>query len=174
MNIIRPVRDSDAPALATLGRKVLDDSSTLHLLRPGETLDSIEEQRDLIHFYQAAPNRCMLVAEAGPGELAGQITAFGGTYTADQGTAVLIVEVAPDWRRRRFVRRWLLDTEAWAVQHGVHRLELTVLVENTPALKLYEKCGYLTEGRKKASRRINHVFHDEFIMAKLLPPLFGG
>lgn len=164
----RPALDSDAPALIELNRLVLADPTTIHLLRPGETIDTVEEQSDLIRWYGASANRRMLVAEMQPGEITGQVTAFGGTYTADQGTAVLVIEVAPAWRRRGIATRLLAEIEAWARTQKLHRLELTVLAENIPALKLYEKCGFTAEGRKKASRKVNHLFHDEIIMAKLL------
>lgn len=166
----RPALESDAVALIELGRQVLADPTTVHLLRPGETADTLEEQSDLVRWYGAAANRKMLVAEVEPGRIAGQVAAFGGTYIADQGTAVLVIEVAPAWRRRGIATRLLAEIEAWAKKQGLYRLELTVLAENIPALKLYEKCGFATEGRKKASRRINHLFYDEIIMAKLLPP----
>jgi RimJ/RimL family protein N-acetyltransferase len=164
----RPALDSDAAALIELSRLVLADSTTIHLLRPGETIETVEEQSDLIRWYCASANRRMLVAEGPSGEITGQAAAFGGTYTADQGTAVLVIEVAPAWRRQGIATRLLVEIEAWARMQGLHRLELTVLAENLPALKLYEKCGFAAEGRKKASRRVNHLFYDEIIMAKLL------
>jgi len=172
--VIRKALESDAIPLIALGRRVLADRSTLHLLRDGENIDTFEDQKDLIQWYGAAPNRCLLVAEHSPSQLVGQVTAFGGTYTADQGTAVLIVEVDPAFRRQGIATHLLSEIENWAKEKGLHRLELTVLSDNIPALRLYEKCGFIREGRKVASRQINRQFLDEYVMAKLLPPFFNS
>lgn len=54
--------------------------------------------------------------------------------------------------------------DAWA--HGFKRLELEVYDDNEPAIHLYEKHGYVLEGRKKYARYIDGVYQDILIMAQ--------
>lgn len=50
---------------------------------------------------------------------------------------------------------------------GLHRIYLSVLQENTAALKLYEKIGFKKEGVKRQDIFKNGQFHDVVIMAML-------
>lgn len=43
---------------------------------------------------------------------------------------------------------------------NLHRLELTVLEDNEKAKHLYEKCGFILEGRKRKSKYKNGKFKD--------------
>ncbi len=52
--------------------------------------------------------------------------------------------------------RWLL----------LRRVELTVFVENERARKLYERLGFVVEGRRKMSVIAQGELKDEFLMAR--------
>lgn len=56
----------------------------------------------------------------------------------------------------------------WAMDRGIHRLELSVISTNEQAFKLYKKMGYETEGVKKHSLAIDGTYVDEYYMAKFL------
>jgi RimJ/RimL family protein N-acetyltransferase len=58
--------------------------------------------------------------------------------------------------------------ERWAVEHGLHRLELTVMCHNERAIRLYQKMGYNIEGVKQDSLRVDGRYVDEYYMAKIL------
>lgn len=47
------------------------------------------------------------------------------------------------------------------------RLELTVRCDNEPAIHLYRKNGFVVEGVKKHTMRVNGEYVDEYTMAKL-------
>lgn len=166
---VRPATVSDAQALLSLSNRILAQPGNFHLLQAHENVQSEKEQSELIGFYLKKPNRCILVAENSKKEIIGQVTAFGGTYEADKGTAVVIIEVDHSHRRQGIGTLLLQELEKWARQNGLHRLELSVLPENRAAIGLYEKNGYAIEGKKRSSRRSAGRFYDELIMAKLLP-----
>ncbi|MGV1756201.1 GNAT family N-acetyltransferase [Rhizobium sp. A22-96] len=50
---------------------------------------------------------------------------------------------------------------------ALKRLELTVYIDNTPAIGLYEKFGFETEGRLRAFAFRNGEYVDAFTMARL-------
>ncbi len=57
----------------------------------------------------------------------------------------------------------------WARQGGVlQRIELFVFVENKPAIYLYEKFGFLIEGRLRKAVYRHERFYDDYLMALLL------
>ncbi|GEM_PF-461788 len=60
---------------------------------------------------------------------------------------------------------------AYAESIGLHRLELTVMVNNEPAVALYKKMGFEIEGVKKHSMLVDDQYVDEYYMAKLLGAL---
>lgn len=56
--------------------------------------------------------------------------------------------------------------DRWA---GILRLELTVFVDNTPAIALYRKFGFEVEGTHRAYAMRDGAFADVFAMARLHP-----
>jgi len=58
----------------------------------------------------------------------------------------------------------LIDTaDNWL---AIKRVELTVYVDNAPAIRLYEKFGFETEGRLRAFAFRNGEYVDAFTMAR--------
>lgn len=51
---------------------------------------------------------------------------------------------------------------------GLERVELAVFASNLPAIKLYEKTGFVTEGVKKRARKIDGAYDDIVQMALFL------
>ncbi|MCD4484967.1 GNAT family N-acetyltransferase [Chromobacterium vaccinii] len=65
---------------------------------------------------------------------------------------------------------WLMEnTLRLAEQRGFRRLELTVHEDNIHAIKLYEKHGFLLEGRKRRAINIDGRDLDVLMMARLNP-----
>ncbi|MDO4794071.1 MAG: GNAT family protein [Filifactor alocis] len=58
--------------------------------------------------------------------------------------------------------------DRWAREEGLVRLELTVMCENEIAKHLYEKAGFVVEGRRKKSIFMDGNYLDEYAMAKIL------
>jgi len=80
----------------------------------------------------------------------------------------VVIGVLQVWIGRGVGRALLEALESWARARGLHRLELTVDVENRRAIALYEKCGFEREGVKRHSRRIEGRYSDELYMSKLI------
>ena len=51
---------------------------------------------------------------------------------------------------------------------GLHRIELTVFPENAPAIRSYEKVGFLLEGMKREAAFIDGRWLDVAIMGLVL------
>lgn len=48
------------------------------------------------------------------------------------------------------------------------RVELEVFASNTAAIALYEKLGFVVEGRKSRARKVDGAYDDDLIMARFL------
>ncbi len=55
--------------------------------------------------------------------------------------------------------------KAWTNRLG--RIELSVRADNSNAIALYERCGFVLEGRLRRAHRIDGVDHDVLVMALL-------
>ena len=97
------------------------------------------------------------------------MSAEGGTYRRNRHVAHLALGVGQKYAGRGIGTPLLRDLETWAMQAGIHRLELTVMAHNRRAIGLYRRMGFRTEGVRRDAMRVSGGFVDEFMMAKLLP-----
>ena len=82
---------------------------------------------------------------------------------AHRGT--LGMGVLPQWRGRGVGRRLLEATLAQARRSGFKRIELDVHADNSRAIALYEKAGFVREGVVRDASLIDSVFRDAILMA---------
>ena len=82
--------------------------------------------------------------------------------------AVLTIAVAPAWRRRGVARQLLTRSYQWAQQKGVKKIQLDVRAGNTAAITLYEREGFVLEGRERAQILTPQGYEDNLVMAKFL------
>lgn len=82
--------------------------------------------------------------------------------------AVLTIAVAATWRRRGVARQLLVRGYQWAQQKGVKKIQLDVRAGNTAAITLYEREGFVLEGRERAQILTPQGYEDNLIMAKFL------
>ena len=165
---VREAVEADAAALFRMIRRIDEEPGASRLL-PHERLQSPEEQAGQIRWFAGRTNSVLLLAEDPAIGTAGYAALLGGDYEMDRETGMIVVEVDPGRRRQGAGRALLAALESWAWAHGLHRLELTLLEDNEPARLLYERCGFVLEGRKQESRRIGGRYHHELLMAKLAP-----
>jgi ribosomal protein S18 acetylase RimI-like enzyme len=73
--------------------------------------------------------------------------------------------VHKDFRRRGIGTRLINEAISRAKERGLERVELEVFASNTPAIKLYEKAGFVVEGVKKKARKLDGVYENMVQMA---------
>lgn len=103
-------------------------------------------------------------------ELVGHI--FGGIPKLDHpwlGRTCRFGLMILDGYKRQGIGGFLIDQmEMWAKDKKMHRIEASVRCQNSAAIALYLKKGFVIEGRAKETAFINGVWHDEYLIAKLL------
>lgn len=119
-----------------------------------------------------APGKPDLLLSA---ELDGEVVGSCGLHPAGpqlrrRHVMFLGISVAPAAQRRGVgsaLMAAMCDyADRWA---GVLRLELTVFVDNAPAIALYRKFGFEVEGTQRAYALRDGVYEDVFAMARLHP-----
>lgn len=101
-------------------------------------------------------------------ELIGYIAAYGHTARRMAHCATVAIGILQEHTAHGIGALLFERLENWAGESGITRLELTVLTDNEPAVKLYTRIGFQTEGLRRRSIRRGGEYADEYFMAKLL------
>ena len=164
---VRTIQERDAEPLLALSTK-LDEETDFRLLEAGDRRKTVEEQRETIRRARSMESQTILVAEV-DGRLVGYIAGIGGKYRRNMHSAYVVVAVLQAFSGRGIGTKLFEELETWAVEHGIHRLELTVMAHKERAIGLYKKLGFQREGRKRDALLVSGEYVDEYLMAKLLP-----
>jgi RimJ/RimL family protein N-acetyltransferase len=168
MTTIREIHESDAGSFLALCKQ-LDEENKFMLLEPGERTTTLEEQEKRIRDIRAHDNQTIFVAEE-QGTLLGYLAAVGGSYARNRHEVYIVVGILEAFTSRGIGTALFEALDAWAREHKLHRLELSVMVHNTRGVGLYQKMGFQIEGIKKDSLRVDGVYVDEYYMGKILNP----
>ncbi|HLO14418.1 MAG TPA: GNAT family N-acetyltransferase [Anaerolineales bacterium] len=162
---IRAIRESDSEQFLLLG-KLLDEETQFMMLEPGERTMTIEEQTQRIKSVLSRDNQMIFVVEH-ENQLVGFLGAFGGNFRRNHHCAYIVIDIRQIFAGQGIGRQLFAVLEKWAIDHKLHRLELTVMSHNERAIRLYQKMGFKTEGIKQDSLLVNDKYVDEYYMAKI-------
>lgn len=88
------------------------------------------------------------------------ITLEGFTHCGSLGMGVLL-----GYRGKGYGTRLMEATILAAKESCIERVELEVYASNVPAIRLYEKRGFVNEGVKKNGRKLDGKYDDVLLMA---------
>lgn len=88
---------------------------------------------------------------------------------AVQHCGTLGMGLLPAYRGQGIGRRLLQACIDKAPQKGITRITLEVRADNQPAIKLYEKAGFVHEARMRQAMRFGGVYFDALLMSRLTP-----
>lgn len=145
---IRTARDSDLDAMDGLFGQI----EAYHRL--AEPLffkePTLEERRELVASWIAAPERYILVADDDEAGLVGMVICIqrevtGLSIIRERRILVIDTLVVDESHQRQGVGRLLMDAaHAYGVAHNITEFQLGVYAFNRGALALYEAMGYRT------------------------------
>lgn len=165
--IIREVMASDAEDFAKLTPQIEAESEYM-LWETGERNVQVEQQLQMIKNIEQKENSTILVAQNDIRELVGYLMAVGGNAKRIKHSAYIVMGILKEYRGKGIGTMLFEKLEQWALNHNIHRLELTVVTWNKPAISLYKKMNFEIEGTKRHSLNINGEYVDEYNMSKLL------
>jgi RimJ/RimL family protein N-acetyltransferase len=162
---IRPIRLEDAAGHNACVGVVARERRYLGLIDAPPLADSIKFIENIV-----ANDWPLFVAEA-ISETGGRIVGWCDigrmTRPGTEHCGVLGMGLLPDWRGQGLGRR-LADTAlAKAAAIGLERVQLDVYADNARAIALYEKLGFVLEGKRRRARKLDGVYTDILTMAIL-------
>lgn len=164
--MIRGAVHDDAENLAALMQQVERESPYM-LYGADERSLSRERQSKMIDTLEKQDNSTVLVAEFNK-KLVGYLFAIGGQARKNKHSAYIVIGIRSEQRGQGIGTAMFKNLEQWALNNGVHRLELTVITENIAGVKLYKKAGFETEGVKRDSLYFAGKYVDEYYMSKIV------
>ena len=168
MITIRPARPEDAAQIITYARRVFAEPGVSLITLAEEFNPTTESEARMISEMNRATNSLCLVAED-DGRIVGQLMLQGGKRRNVRHAATLGITVGREHRGQGVGRRLMEYAIAWARASGVvTRIELNVFVRNSNAIRLYESCGFVVEGRRRRSIHRDGEYMDDLVMALLL------
>ncbi len=163
---IRSAEPSDAASLLEL-KLALDHETEFMMLEPGERQETPEQVARHLEAVGRESGSTVLVAEE-DGRLLGYAEAEGGAFRRNRHAAYVVIGVRRAAAGRGIGTALLHGLDDWAREHGVRRLELTVMAHNERAIDLYRRCGYEIEGTRRHSLCVDGHDVDELALARLL------
>ena len=164
--IIRPVLETDAAALAVLSGRLAESDPYLVVSGFDPASGAMLTRPPSTDIAATGPSE-IFVAEIGA-EFAG--FAICRRHPPPERDTILQLDLGVDtaYRRRGVATALVQHAVEWARETGIHRIQLSVVAENEPAILLYKKHGFVIEGTLKKGFRLAGDFHDVHVMATFL------
>ncbi len=164
--LIREVELKDSEKMVKL-LKCLDTETEFMLYEPGERDYDLIHQKSILKSFVESPNKTMLISENNR-EITGFIVGIGGDVKRNRHNLYIVIGIKQEFTGQNLGATFFEILEKWAGKHGFHRLELTVMSHNERAIKLYKSLGYIEEGIKHDSMKLESGYVDEIYMSKLI------
>lgn len=168
---VRRAITADAPAVVEYLHRLLSDKTLFLPAVADDFTMTVAEEEAFIARHENRPNAVMLVADAPDGTIAGLFDAMGSPRMARRHAVEFGMSVDERFRGQGLGSALLAAGLDWARSTGcIRRVELEVYAQNLPAIALYEKSGFVLEGRKHGAFLHQGLPRDSLIMARLLDP----
>jgi len=163
---IREAREDDALSTLNLRRAVLDEGRWF-ITEADELPDSFELEQSVIRQLDRQPNSLYLVAVDGE-QLLGLLQLQGGALRRMRHVAKLEVLVDADRRGQGIGNALLTEALEWALGNPhLSKVGLAVFAHNTRAIALYERHGFIEEGRRvREYKTVTGQYWDDVLMSR--------
>lgn len=160
---LRPAESKDAEQVLVYIEQVAGESEHL-TFGPGEFGISLDQERIFLQQAAEAPTSLYLLAEI-ESEIVGVLTFSAEKRPRVQHGGEFGMSVLHKYWNLGIGGRMLSSLIAWARQTRIIRkINLRVHVDNLSAIHLYEKYGFVREGRRTREFYLHGQFIDVFLM----------
>lgn len=145
-----------------------------------EVLDGVARERRYLAFLEAPPvaevrrfvlnglrNGCPAFVAVDDGRVIGWCDVIRKSRPTTSHSGVLGMGVVASHRGCGVGGRLITTTIETALARGLTRIELTVRTDNVPAIALYHRCGFETEGLLRRYLLVDGLYYDVLLMARL-------
>nr|NLJ01914.1 GNAT family N-acetyltransferase [Bacillota bacterium] len=156
---IRRAKPEDAPDIVAFIEQISAETDYL-TFGPGEFGITAEQEAQFIESVIESDNKLMIHAFL-EGRLVGQLTFMGGARPRTRHVGELGITVLKDYWRLGIGTELIRYCLEWAKQSRVVRkVNLRVHSDNTGAISLYEKLGFVCEGTTTRQFYLDGTFYD--------------
>jgi RimJ/RimL family protein N-acetyltransferase len=162
--VVREAHLQDAADLIRCIRTYVADSE-FQVMEPDEFAPDLGQGREFIQSFTDSENSILLVATHND-KVVGNLDITGGKRRRLRHTGLVGMGMLRAFRAKGLGKAMLTAGVKWAKeQHQLDRLWLQILAGNEPAIKLYEKLGFVEEGRQKDFIKVDKDhYQDNVIM----------
>ena len=160
---IRPAGRRDARGILDLRRELAAEE---RFIRTETVSESVRDVRARLGASWTAES-ASIVAVADR-RVVGHLAIAREPHPVTAHVGSLGMGVARAWRRRGVGAALLAEAFRWAEWAGVEKLSLSVYPENGPARRLYERFGFVDEGRLTGHSKKTSGYRDEILMGRWL------
>lgn len=138
---------------------------------PGEIAPSLEEEHAWIAAHREEPGRLAIVAEV-DGRVVGLLDFQRGPRRRLHHRGAFGMSVTSPFRRRGIGDALVTTLLDWArAEPGIVKVCLAVYADNEAARRLYEKHGFVVEGRRLREIRLDDgTYADDVLMCRFVDP----
>lgn len=166
---LRPALPKDAEQMLVYLEQVAGESENM-TAGPGEFGIGLEQERVFLLHLLELPTSLYLLAEL-EGEIVGTLTFDAEKRPRVQHGGEFGMSVLRKHWNQGIGSRMLAYLVEWARQtHVIRKINLRVRVDNLSAIHLYEKYGFVREGRRTREFYLHGQFVDVFLMGLQLDP----
>jgi RimJ/RimL family protein N-acetyltransferase len=144
---IRSAQPDDAEAMLTYIRSVAEETE-FFVIQPDEFPPTVEAEQAWIQEHVDHPGKLLLLADV-DGTIIGNVTFEAGAFRRISHRGNLGISVAKQWRGRGVGTALLVSLLEWATENSdIEKVCLDVFATNATAIGLYQKLGFIEEGRR--------------------------
>ena len=167
---IRSAEPDDAAQLIAYVRSVLAESPHF-LLEPDEFSFTEEQERQWVQDHLDDPGKLIVLAQVS-GTVIGCLSFDNGSYRRIVHRGSLAVSVRENWRGQGIGTALLQALIGWATANPlIEKIGLSVFANNVDAIRLYERLGFVEEGRQPREIKLGP---GEYVDNILMYRLVGG
>jgi RimJ/RimL family protein N-acetyltransferase len=162
---VREAVIQDAADFIRCVRNYIADS-TYMVMEPNEFAPDTSQGREFIQNLIESENSLLIVATHNE-KIIGNLDITGGRRRRLRHTGLVGMGIAKDYRDKGLGQILLETGIKWARKNPMlEKLWLQIIADNTPALNLYKKMGFIEEGRQKEFIKAGDgQYYDNLLMA---------
>lgn len=162
---VRRAVEADAPRLQRYVAELFGEKLPVLFVR--DRVPSVDDERRYIEEMTQSERSLLLVAEV-DGDIVGMLDFHGHKEPQRAHAGELGISTAKGWRGRGVGTKLLGHLLEWAAARDFRRIELRVFSNNEGAIRLYERFGFVVEGRQVEAVKVGDGFVDIVYMAKFM------
>ncbi|WP_221569077.1 GNAT family N-acetyltransferase [Alkalihalobacillus sp. TS-13] len=160
---VRTVFPEDADEVLKFNKEIISNSPYL-LTTEEEFKVTIDQQKDFLKQMLNDEGKLAILAEY-QGEIIGFLDFHNGNKKKIQHQGSFGMSVATDFRNQGIGKALLTELINWARENSlIEKVSLEVFAINTNAVSLYEKAGFIEEGRKLAAIKVDSDKYFDLIL----------